>query len=67
MREDLLDRARQEAVRLRGEDASRDLAWSYPTPIAEASKIADKVAFFNERVDVWVDGELQGRPQTVWS
>jgi uncharacterized protein (DUF427 family) len=53
--------------RLRGDAEGRDLAWSYPEPIAESAKIAGKVAFFNERVDVWVDGELEERPQTVWS
>ncbi len=53
--------------RLRGEAEGRDLAWSYPEPIAEAAKIAGKLAFFNERVDVWVDGELTERPETPWS
>jgi uncharacterized protein (DUF427 family) len=45
---------------LRGGDASRaDLAWSYPTPLAESQKIAGLVAFYSERVDLYVDGVLQ--------
>jgi uncharacterized protein (DUF427 family) len=53
--------------RLRGDDAGRELAWSYPAPISEAAKLAGRVAFFNERVDLWVDGELAERPRTAWS
>jgi uncharacterized protein (DUF427 family) len=38
-----------------------DLAWSYPTPLPESQKIAGLVAFYDEKVDVYVDGVLQGR------
>lgn len=41
-----------------------DLAWSYPTPLPESQRIAGLVAFFDERVDVVVDGERQSRPKT---
>jgi uncharacterized protein (DUF427 family) len=44
-----------------------DAAWSYPNPIPENPKIADLVCFFDERVEVRVDGEAQGRPETPWS
>ncbi len=44
-----------------------DVAWSYPFPIPECPKIEGLVAFFNERADLWVDGELQERPVTPWS
>ena len=44
-----------------------DLAWSYPDPIPENPRIAGLVAFFNERVDLTIDGELQPRPRTPWS
>jgi uncharacterized protein (DUF427 family) len=50
-----------------GETAVKDVAWSYPAPISECPKIEQLVAFFNERVDLYVDGELQPRPQTPWS
>jgi uncharacterized protein (DUF427 family) len=44
-----------------------DLVWTYAEPRREAERIKDYVAFFNERVDVEVDGELQERPVTQWS
>jgi uncharacterized protein (DUF427 family) len=39
-----------------------DLAWSYRRPLPESSRIAGLVAFYNERVDIEVDGVLQERP-----
>ena len=44
-----------------------DLVWSYQEPIPEAGKIRGHLCFFNERVDLEVDGEEQKRPQTQWS
>lgn len=44
-----------------------DLVWSYPTPLAESQKIAGLIAFYNEKVDIFVDGELQERPSTIFS
>ena len=41
--------------------------WSYPEPQREAEPIRDHLAFFNERVDIEVDGELEERPVTQWS
>jgi uncharacterized protein (DUF427 family) len=49
---------------LAGED---DVAWTYPEPLREAAEVTDRVAFFNERVDVVVDGERLERPITPWS
>ena len=46
---------------------ARDVAWSYPAPIPECPKIENLVAFFNERTDIYVDGELQPRPKSPWS
>ena len=45
----------------------KDAVWSYPFPIPECPKIEQLLAFFNERVDLYVDGELQPRPKTPWS
>lgn len=45
----------------------RDIAWSYADPIPECPRIAGLIAFFNERVDVFVDGVPQERPSTPWS
>jgi uncharacterized protein (DUF427 family) len=45
----------------------KDLVWSYPDPIPECPKIRGLLCFFNEKVDLYVDGELQERPETYWS
>jgi uncharacterized protein (DUF427 family) len=44
-----------------------DIAWTYPQPLREAEPVRDYVAFFNERVDVTVDGQRRERPVTHWS
>ena len=50
-----------------GGELEEDLVWFYPQPTRDAERITGYLAFFNERVDVEVDGELQERPQTQWS
>jgi uncharacterized protein (DUF427 family) len=45
-----------------GDKLYEDVIWYYPFPIAECPKIANLLAFYNEKVDLYVDGELQGRP-----
>jgi uncharacterized protein (DUF427 family) len=50
-----------------GDQLVPDIVWSYPHPIPECSKIENLLCFFNERVDILVDGELQPRPVTEWS
>jgi uncharacterized protein (DUF427 family) len=54
------------SVRL-GDSVHEDLAWSYRTPLPESQKIAGLIAFYNEKVDIYVDGELQERPSTKFS
>ena len=44
-----------------------DLAWSYCTPLPESQKIAGMVAFFDEKVDIHVDGVLQERAWTKFA
>lgn len=44
-----------------------DVAWTYVEPLREAAEVTGRVAFFNERVDVVVDGESVERPVTPWS
>jgi uncharacterized protein (DUF427 family) len=44
-----------------------DVAWTYRAPLREAAEVTDRIAFFNERVDVVVDGERRERPVTPWS
>ncbi|MFN8456022.1 MAG: DUF427 domain-containing protein [Anaerolineae bacterium] len=50
-----------------GDQMFKNVIWSYPDPIPENPKIKNLMCFFNERVDLYVDGELQPRPQTPWS
>ena len=53
---------------VKGFEDGGDLAWYYRYPTNEASKIANLVCFFNERVDaIYVDGELQDKPVNQWS
>jgi uncharacterized protein (DUF427 family) len=51
----------------RGGRAYENIAWSYEHPIVECPKIEGLIAFFNEKVDLDVDGEREQRPQTIWS
>jgi uncharacterized protein (DUF427 family) len=44
-----------------------DLAWLYHEPLRDAEPVRDRIAFFDERVDVVVDGERRQRPVTAWS
>ncbi|GII32929.1 hypothetical protein Pmi06nite_63710 [Planotetraspora mira] len=44
-----------------------DIAWAYPAPIPAAAQIKDHVAFYNEAVDIVVDGQKLDRPVTVFS
>ncbi len=50
-----------------GDAVHRDLAWSYRAPFPESQKIAGLISFYNERVDLYVDGLLQERPRTPFS
>jgi uncharacterized protein (DUF427 family) len=50
-----------------GERLLEDLVWVYPAPIPECPKIENLLSFYNEKVDIYVDGELQPRPKTHWS
>lgn len=44
-----------------------DIAWAYLDPLPEIPKIRDTLSFYNERVDIYVDGELEERPRTVFA
>ena len=44
-----------------------DIAWTYPDPLREAAEVKDRIAFFNERVDLVIDGRPMQRPVTPWS
>ncbi len=49
-----------------GGTAHDDVAWSYESPIPGAEGIAGLVAFYDERVEVTVDGQrAQGEPDPL--
>jgi uncharacterized protein (DUF427 family) len=50
-----------------GERLVEDLVWSYPEPMLEAEPVRDLLCFYQERVDLELDGALQTRPRTQWS
>jgi uncharacterized protein (DUF427 family) len=50
-----------------GEGVHEHFAWSYPTPLPESQKIAGLIAFYNEKVDLFVDGVRQEHPSTQFS
>jgi uncharacterized protein (DUF427 family) len=50
-----------------GEGLHKDLVWTYRTPLPESQKVAGMACFYDEKVDVYLDGELQRRPHTLFS
>jgi uncharacterized protein (DUF427 family) len=50
-----------------GERVLEDLVWSYPDPQHDGEPVRDLLCFFNERVDLELDGEVQERPTTQYS
>ncbi len=44
-----------------------DIAWAYQEPLHDAAQVRGLAAFFDERIDVIVDGERRERPVTPWS
>ena len=55
------------SVRLPGGAVEKDLVWFYDDPFDEVRRIDGLLCFFNERVDLELDGELQERPASPWS
>ena len=47
--------------------AAPDVAWTYIAPLREAAEVTDRIAFFQEHVDLVIDGERLERPVTPWS
>ena len=50
-----------------GDKLVKDIVWSYPAPIPECPKVENLFSFYNEHVDLYVDGVLQDRPITPFS
>jgi uncharacterized protein (DUF427 family) len=41
--------------------------WIYRTPLPESQKIAGLACFYNEKIDLYLDGVPQERPHTKFS
>jgi uncharacterized protein (DUF427 family) len=50
-----------------GDVEHEDLVWCYRSPLPESQKITGLACFYNEKVDIYLDGELQERPKTPFS
>jgi uncharacterized protein (DUF427 family) len=50
-----------------GQAEHRDVVWMYRYPLPESQKIAGLACFYNEKVDLFIDGEPQERPRTHFS
>jgi uncharacterized protein (DUF427 family) len=50
-----------------GEDVFEDYVWTYRAPLPESQKVTGLACFYNEKVDLYVDGELQERPRSPFS
>ena len=50
-----------------GDQLHRNIVWDYLDPLPESPKIKGLLSFFNEKVDIFVDGELEERPDSPWS
>jgi uncharacterized protein (DUF427 family) len=50
-----------------GKGVHQDLVWMYRSPLAESQKIAGLACLYNEKVDLYLDGEPQERPHTHFS
>jgi uncharacterized protein (DUF427 family) len=55
------------SVEVPGAGIVENIAWVYPNPIPQIPTIENHLSFFNEHVDVVVDGQMQERPTTAWS
>lgn len=54
------------SVQVGDDDLADDLVWYYADPLTEVSPLVGLVCFYNERVDIELDGELQERPESPW-
>ena len=58
--------ARHWSVRT-GETIEEDLVWAYESPLHDAAAVGGLLAFYNEGIDLDVNGERWERPVTGWS
>jgi len=44
-----------------------NVVWGYPDPLPESARLKGTLAFYNEKLDIYVDGELEEKPRTVFA
>jgi uncharacterized protein (DUF427 family) len=50
-----------------GQAIHEDIVWMYRAPLPESQKVAGLACLYNEKVDLYLDGELRERPRTHFS
>jgi uncharacterized protein (DUF427 family) len=50
-----------------GDKTYKDFVWAYPRPIPEIPKLENLLCFYNEKVDLYVDGVLLEKPVSPFS
>lgn len=50
-----------------GRGVHEDIVWIYRAPLPESQKVAGLACFYNEKVDITLDGERLDRPRTPFS
>jgi uncharacterized protein (DUF427 family) len=50
-----------------GDTVHEDLVWTYESPIPQAEGVAGLLCFYNERVELTIEGERQPTPETPFS
>jgi uncharacterized protein (DUF427 family) len=58
--------ARYWSVNTTGEPHN-DVVWGYDSPLRESMQVAGYVAFYNEKLDIYIDGILEEKPRTKFS
>jgi len=48
-------------------EAHHDVVWGYDSPLPESQLVAGFVAFYNEKLDIYIDGILEDKPKTKFS
>lgn len=48
-------------------DGPESIAWTYHEPLHDGEQVQSRICFFDERVDVILDGERREPPHTPWS
>ncbi|KAK8856258.1 hypothetical protein PGQ11_012170 [Apiospora arundinis] len=51
----------------KGETVAKDVVWYYKTPTHESARIAGLLCFYNEKVDIELDGKMLERPKSIFS